>query len=74
MGAVVIIQHTNGEKLTEKNQDHPFIGNYAGKREFHITLGWLLIYEIGNGNLILYLTRIGKHSFFLICKDSNTGG
>ena len=45
-----------GEKLPEKNRDH------SGCRECHITPDWLLIYEIDNGELILYLTRTGSHS------------
>lgn len=32
------------------------------KKDFHITPDWLLIYEIDNGELILYLTRTGSHS------------
>ena len=31
-------------------------------RECHITPDWLLIYEISNNELILYLTRPGSHS------------
>lgn len=51
-----------GEKLPEKNRDHNLTGNYSGCRECHITPDWLLIYEIDNGELILYLTRTGSHS------------
>ena len=57
-----IVKLANGEKLPEKNKDHALIGNYVGKRECHITPDWLLIYEIDNGNLFLYLTRTGTHS------------
>lgn len=52
----------SGEELPEKNRDHALAGNYAGCRECHITPDWLLIYEIDNGELILYLTRTGSHS------------
>ena len=58
----VVTKLSNGEKLPEKNKDHALVGNYAGKRECHITPGGLLIYEIDNGELILYLTRTGSHS------------
>lgn len=51
-----------GEKLPEKNRDHILSGNYVGCRECHITPDWLLIYEISDGELILYLTRTGSHS------------
>ena len=58
----VVTKLSNGEKLPEKNRDHALVGNYAGCRECHITPDWLLIYEIDNGELILYLTRTGSHS------------
>ena len=32
------------------------------RRECHITPDWLLIYEIDDGKLFLYLTRTGTHS------------
>ena len=58
----VVTKLSNGEKLPEKNKDHALVGNYVGKRECHITPDWFLIYEIDNGELILYLTRTGSHS------------
>ncbi|HAT02839.1 MAG TPA: type II toxin-antitoxin system mRNA interferase toxin, RelE/StbE family [Oribacterium sp.] len=51
-----------GEPLPEKYKDHNLTGNYKGCRECHITPDWLLIYEISDGELILYLTRTGTHS------------
>ena len=51
-----------GLTLDEKYKDHKLIGNYQGCRECHITPDWLLIYEISEGELILYLTRTGSHS------------
>ena len=51
-----------GEKLSEKYKDHSLSGNYTGCRECHITPDWLLIYEISDNELILYLTRTGTHS------------
>lgn len=58
----IIKKLANGEQLTEKNRDHSLSGDYVGRRECHITPDWLLIYEISNGDLILYLTRAGTHS------------
>ena len=58
----IIKKLANGETLPEKNKDHFLTGNYAGKRECHITPDWLLIYEIDGENLFLYLTRTGTHS------------
>lgn len=51
-----------GQPLAEKYKDHSLVGNYKGCRECHITPDWLLIYEISNRELILYLTRTGTHS------------
>lgn len=51
-----------GEQLPEKNKDHDLSGNFAGCRECHITPDWLLIYEVADNELILYLTRTGTHS------------
>ena len=58
----IIKKLANGEQLPEKNTDHPLGGNYSGCRECHITPDWLLIYEIADDELILYLTRTGTHS------------
>ena len=51
-----------GETLDESYRDHLLKENYKGCRECHITPDWLLIYEISNNTLILYLTRTGTHS------------
>jgi mRNA interferase YafQ len=51
-----------GETLDVSYNDHPLKGNYKGCRECHITPDWLLIYEIVNDEIILYLTRTGTHS------------
>lgn len=58
----VIKKLANGEQLPEKNKDHNLSGEYSGCRECHITPDWLLIYEIADDELILYLTRTGTHS------------
>ena len=51
-----------GKQLPEKNKDHPLTGGLAGCRECHITPDWLLIYQIVDDELFLYLTRTGSHS------------
>ncbi len=58
----VIKTLASGESLTDKYRDHELTGNFSGCRECHITPDWLLIYEIDQGKLILYLTRTGTHS------------
>lgn len=52
----------DGQKLPLKNRDHTLSGNFFNCRECHITPDWLLIYEIVEKDLILYLTRTGTHS------------
>lgn len=52
----------NEETLPEKYKDHSLIGDYADCRECHITPDWLLIYQVNDDELILYLTRTGTHS------------
>lgn len=58
----IIQKLARGEQLPEKNKDHFLSGDYIGCRECHITPDWLLIYEIDNGELVLYLTRTETHS------------
>ena len=58
----VLQQLAAGIPLPEKNRDHALTGNYAGCRECHIQPDWLLIYEIAEDTLFLYLTRTGSHN------------
>ncbi len=51
-----------GKQLEKKYKDHNLSGSYKGCRECHITPDWLLVYEIVDSELILYLTRTGTHS------------
>lgn len=51
-----------GSTLPAKNRDHALTGNYSGCRECHIQPDWLLIYEVAEDTLFLYLTRTGSHS------------
>lgn len=60
--ADIIKKLANGETLPPKNADHALSGDYSGCRECHITPDWLLVYEIDNNELYLYLTRTGSHS------------
>ncbi|BEU87246.1 hypothetical protein TAMA11512_07100 [Selenomonas sp. TAMA-11512] len=43
-------------------RDHALQGEYKGCRACHIAPDWLLIYELTETELILYLTRTGTHS------------
>ena len=52
----------NGKVLPSQYKDHSLTGNYKGCRECHITPDWLLVYEIADNELILYLTTTGTHS------------
>ena len=58
----IIKKLAGGETLSAKYKDHNLAGDYIGCRECHITPDWLLIYEISDGDLILYLARTGTHS------------
>lgn len=51
-----------GKSLPEEYKDHSLSGNYKGCRECHISPDWLLVYEIVENELLLYLTRTGSHS------------
>lgn len=48
--------------LPEEYKDHGLSGDYKGCRECHISPDWLLVYEISEKELILYLMRTGSHS------------
>lgn len=58
----VIEMLANGLPLPVKYRDHCLSGNYVDCRECHITPDWLLIYQIKDDELILFLTRTGTHS------------
>ena len=51
-----------GRALPEKYKDHVLSGEYGGFRECHITPDWLLVYQIRENELILFLSRTGTHS------------
>jgi mRNA interferase YafQ len=52
----------DGKPLPEKYKDHALTGRFKDCRECHITPDWLLLYELSNSEVILYLTRTGTHS------------
>ena len=58
----VVSMLANGETLPPQFNDHILLGNYKGKHECHLAPDWLLIYEYGENELILWLTRLGSHS------------
>ncbi len=58
----VIEKLANGEVLEAKYRDHWLTGDYGGFRECHIQPDWLLVYQLDNGKLILFLARTGTHS------------
>lgn len=41
------------EDLPRELRDHKLIGNYQGRREYHITGDWLLIYKLEDDSVIL---------------------
>ncbi|PKO21986.1 MAG: type II toxin-antitoxin system mRNA interferase toxin, RelE/StbE family [Chloroflexi bacterium HGW-Chloroflexi-1] len=47
------------EPLSERQRDHPLVGNYKGRRECHIEPDWLLIYKLVNDEIIV--ERTGTH-------------
>lgn len=51
-----------GKGLPPEYHDHALSGDYNGCRECHIAPDWLLVYEIVERELLLYLTRTGTHS------------
>lgn len=51
-----------GRGLPAEYRDHALSGYYSGCRECHIAPDWLLVYEVMENELLLYLTRTGTHS------------
>ena len=58
----VVNQIAAGKILDEKYRDHLLTGDYGGFRECHITSDWLLVYQVRESELILFLSRTGTHS------------
>ncbi len=58
----VITLLAEGQELPASYRDHALTGDYSGCRECHIAPDWLLVYEVIEDELLLYLTRTGTHS------------
>ena len=58
----IIDKLSEGEKLDPKYKDHKLSGQFEGKRECHIEPDFLLIYQINDTEVVLYLVRVGSHS------------
>ena len=52
----------SGQLLEKRYQDHLLTGEYVGFRECHITPDWLLVYQVRDTELVLFLSRTGTHS------------
>ena len=48
--------------LPPEYQPHPLVGNRKLQMEAHIEPDWLIIWEVNNHQLILYLVDTGTHS------------
>ena len=53
---------SEGKPLPPEYKDHALSGDYGGCRECHIAPNWLLVYEVVERELVLYLMRTGTHS------------
>lgn len=58
----VVDKLSEGKKLEPKFKDHKLSGKFEGKRECHIEPDFLLIYQIIEKDVVLYLARVGTHS------------
>jgi mRNA interferase YafQ len=56
----VVNELSEGKQLPEKYKAHSLKGEYKDKRDCHIEPDWILIYEVGMNELILY--RTGSHA------------
>ena len=58
----VVFKLASGEILDQKFYDHALKGKYSQYRECHVKPNLLLIYQINNDVLELYLMQVGSHS------------
>jgi mRNA interferase YafQ len=56
----IIDKLADEQKLEPKHRDHLLAGEYKGSRECHIAPDWLLIYELGENEIVLI--RTGTHA------------
>jgi len=57
---VALAMLMEGERLAAQYRDHVLVGQYKGTRECHLEPDWLLIYELGETEIVLI--RTGAHS------------
>ena len=48
----------SGQLLEKRYQDHLLTGEYGGFRECHITPDWLLVYQVRDTELVLFLSSL----------------
>ena len=58
----VVNKLASQESLEPKYKDHELAGEFKGLRECHITPDWLLVYQIVENELVLFLSRTGTDS------------
>lgn len=58
----IVTKIAKRETLPDKFRDHNLTGKYAGFRECHIQPDWLLVYRVGETEVILFLSRTGTHA------------
>lgn len=58
----VVTRLASGQELDERHRNHMLSGDYSGFSECHIAPDWLLIYQIRENELELFLMRTGTHS------------
>lgn len=58
----VIDELAKGNQLDEKYKDHSLHGNWEGYRECHIEPDWLLVYQLYDEEVVLYLNKNRKSS------------
>jgi len=56
----VLEKVARGERLDVAYRDHMLVGQYAATRECHIEPDWLLVYELGQSEVVLI--RTGTHA------------
>ena len=56
----VLEKITRGQELEARYRDHVLVGQYRGTRECHVEPNWLLIYELGQSEVVLI--RTGTHT------------
>ena len=56
----VLEKITRGQELEARYRDHVLVGQYRGTRECHVEPNWLLIYELGQSDVVLI--RTGTHT------------